>query len=382
MKKKIYTAIGLMSGTSMDGIDLSLIKSDGNSEFTCILNDYVEFEHELQSKLINIRNKLSNEKDLDNHLNELADVEREYTLFNSKIIDKTLKNYNNHVDFIGFHGQTVFHNPEKKVTKQLGDGRLLSQLTKTIVINNFRQRDLLNGGQGAPLTPIFHKIVSSYLNKKKKIDFPLNIINIGGITNITQILNDKDSVDKNLFAFDIAPGNCLIDEWIRKNSKKKIDKKGDIARAGKVNELILNQALDNFKISSFHNSLDIKNFDISFVKGLSLEDGCATLTKFTANLISRGIEYVNDLNDSFPKINLICGGGRKNDFLIELIHENLTQKKTKLENINQYGLYGDFIESQAFGYLSIRSFLKLPLSFPNTTRCKEPTTGGTINKNF
>ena len=312
----------------------------------------------------------------------MADVEREYTLFNSKIIDKTLKNYNNHVDFIGFHGQTVFHNPEKKVTKQLGDGRLLSQLTKTIVINNFRQRDLLNGGQGAPLTPIFHKIVSSYLNKKKKIDFPLNIINIGGITNITQILNDKDSVDKNLFAFDIAPGNCLIDEWIRKNSKKKIDKKGDIARAGKVNELILNQALDNFKISSFHNSLDIKNFDISFVKGLSLEDGCATLTKFTANLISRGIEYVNDLNDSFPKINLICGGGRKNDFLIELIHENLTQKKTKLENINQYGLYGDFIESQAFGYLSIRSFLKLPLSFPNTTRCKEPTTGGTINKNF
>ena len=183
-------------------------------------------------------------------------------------------------------------------------------------------------------------------------------------------------------AFDIAPGNCLIDEWVRKNSKKKFDKNGDIAKAGKVNNLILSQALDNFEISNFEKSLDIKDFDIAFVKGLSLEDGCATLTKFSASLIARGIEYMNQINSCIPKTSLVCGGGRKNIFLLKSIEEILENKKTKLENIDLLGLNGDFIESQAFGYLSVRTLLKLPISFPNTTNCKNPTIGGTLNKNY
>lgn len=382
MKKKIFSGLGLMSGTSMDGVDLSVIKSDGDNEFTHTLDRYFEFEPQLRQKFLNLRVKIFTPDDIKKNFQELADVEKEFTLFNAQIVEKITKNYNFDIDLIGFHGQTIFHNPDKKISIQLGDGKLLSQMTRKTVINNFRQQDLLNGGQGAPLTPIFHKVISTLLVKKNKISFPINIINIGGITNITQIEKYDTLNNSNLKAYDIAPGNCLIDEWVRKNSKKKFDENGTFAKSGNVNDLILNQALDNFDILNFEKSLDIKNFDISFVKGLSLEDGCATLTKFTANLIARGIEYINNLNNSTPKHILVCGGGRNNNFLINSINEGLTEKKSELINIDKYGFNGDFIESQAFGYLAIRSLLKLPISFPNTTRCKSPTICGIINKNF
>ncbi len=381
MKNKLFTALGVMTGTSMDGVDISLIKSDGDEEFTHILDRYFEFDHQLSKKLINLRKKLLNYQDLRKNLKEINEVEREYTLFIARILDELISSYNDVIDLIGFHGQTVFHSPENKVSKQLGDGKLLSQITKKVVVNNFREQDLVNGGQGAPLTPLYHSLLSKIINKKFKIGYPLNIINIGGITNITQILDCEKSLEKNLFAYDIAPGNCLIDEWLRKNSNKKFDKDGEISKSGKVDELILNQALDNFNIKVFDKSLDIKDFDISFVKGLSLEDGCATLTKFSAIMIVRGIEYINNQKKSNPIKNLICGGGRKNLSLIDYINKNLVQKKD-IEIIDDYGFKGDFIESQAFGYLSIRSLLKLPISFPFTTRCKNPTIGGTINKNF
>ena len=381
MKKKILSALGLMSGTSMDGVDLSLIKSDGNSNFTHVFDDYFEFDLNLRQNLMNLRDKILNLDDLKKYSKELDNLEREFTLFNAQIIENIIKKNDYQIDLIGFHGQTIFHNSKRKISKQLGDGKLLSQLTKKVVINDFRKQDIINGGQGAPLTPVFHKLISKFLNEKNKVNNPINIINIGGITNITQI-KDSDSINSSIKAFDIAPGNCLIDEWIRKNSSKKFDKDGLIAKSGKVNNLILNQALDNFNFFKPNMSLDIKDFDISFVKGLSLEDGCATLTKFTANLISQGIEYMNNTNKCLPNYNLICGGGRKNDFLIKSIDESITQKNNQLKNIDQYGLNGDFIESQAFGYIAIRSFLNLPISFPNTTGCKSPTPGGTINKNF
>jgi anhydro-N-acetylmuramic acid kinase len=382
MKKKIFSALGLMTGTSMDGVDLSLIQSDGSTEFIPILNDYCEFNGELREKLIELRNKIFISKDLKKFFLEIKDLEKEFTLFNCKFIDKIFKNSNHQIDIIGFHGQTIFHNSKEKISKQLADGMLLSQITKKKVINNFRKEDLINGGQGAPLAPIFHKLISNILFKKKRVSFPLNIINIGGITNLTQILDFNNSKDTNIFAYDIGPGNCLIDEWIRKKSKKKFDDNGEIAKSGKVNNLVFNQAIDNFELKVFDKSLDIKDFDISFVKGLSLEDGCATLTKFSAHLIAKGIINVNNLNNLFPNYNLVCGGGRKNSFLIESINEELLQEKNKLENIDKYNFDGDFIESQAFAYLSIRSFLNLPISFPDTTRCNSPTICGTLNKNF
>ena len=382
MKKKIFNSLGIMSGTSMDGVDLSLISSDGHNEFIPILNDYIEFSDKLQKNLINLRKKISNSKDLLVHNLELNQVEKEFTLFIGNTIIKALKNFKGEIDLLGFHGQTIFHNQRLKITKQLGDGKLLSQILKMKVVNDFRQEDLLNGGQGAPLTPIFHLLISKLLKKNYNISEPINIINIGGITNITHIANFNNFDGEDSIAFDIAPGNCLIDEWVRKNSKKKIDTNGDLARSGKLDQLIFNQALDNFELLNYNKSLDVKDFDISFAKGLSLEDGCSTLTKFTAKLISNGIKYVNNLNKTSKANNIVCGGGRKNKFLIETINNDFIEEENKLKDIDIYELDGDFIESQAFGYLAIRTFLNLPISFPNTTGCKLPTVGGKIIKNF
>ena len=380
MTKKVYTAIGLMSGTSLDGVDLSLIKSDGYNEFTCILDDYYRFDDKLQKSIVNLRTKISDNKDLIHHADELNDLEREITLFHSKVISEVISNYKENVDLIGFHGQTIYHNPDDKISKQLGDGKLLSQLTKKIVINNFRKNDLENEGQGAPLTPIFHKTISNIISQKQNLKLPITIINIGGISNATVIFKDKNEI--NFKARDIGPGNCMIDEWVRKNSKLRFDEYGNIAKSGKVNELILNQAKENFIINTYDKSLDIKDFDLSFVRGLSLEDGCSTLTNFTAFLISEGLKNLNTLNKDSNGYFLICGGGRKNIYLMKLIQEYLSNTNIKLKKIDEFGFDGDFVESQAFGYLGIRSYLGLPISFPETTGCRNPSTGGEINKNF
>ena len=382
MKKKIFTSLGLMSGTSMDGVDVSIVKSDGYNEFYCIFDSYHEYGDNFYQELTHIRDKILNYDDLIKYSNELSNLEKKFTIFNSKIVNEIIKQSSERIDLIGLHGQTIFHSPNKKISKQLGNGKLLSQLTKKIVINNFRENDIRNEGQGAPLTPIFHKLLSKKINQNFKLKFPMIFINIGGITNLTQVINESDNLNSNLFAYDIAPGNCLIDEWVRNNSDKKFDIDGNFAKRGLVNDLIYNQAIENFEISSYKESMDIKEFDLSFVRGLSLEDGCATLTKFTAYLIAEGIKKTNIQNKVICRNCLISGGGRKNKFLIQNINSFLIDKGIKLQNIDEYQINGDFLESQAFGYLAIRSNLKLPISFPNTTRCKKAITGGVIEKNF
>ena len=382
MKKKIFTSLGLMSGTSMDGVDLSVIKSDGYEEFSSILNIYSQFDNDLYEQLIDIRDKISEVNDLKIHSDILNKLEKKFTLFNGKIINDVIQNIDEEIDLIGFHGQTIFHNSKVRISKQLGDGKLLSNLIRKIVVNNFRQNDLNHGGQGAPLTPIFHNLISKIIKIKFQIEFPLSIINIGGITNVTQIIDSSNCLNQKFFAYDIAPGNCLIDEWVKKHTNSKYDRDGNYANSGKVDNLVLNQAIDNFEIKSFDNSLDVKDFDFSFVKGLSFEDGCATLTKFTAFLISDGIKKISKKNNIFSKNIIFCGGGRKNKFLINSIQEFLDDINIKLDNMDNYHFDGNFIESQAFAFLAIRSYLNLPISFPNTTRCKQAIPGGEIQKNF
>ena len=381
MKKKIFTSIGLMSGTSMDGVDLSVIKSDGNDQFSSIYNVYKEFDDGLYKQLISIRDKIGNSTDLKTHLKEIKDVEKKFTLFNSHLINDVIQNIDEDIDLIGFHGQTIFHNPKIQISKQLGDGKLLSSLFKKIVINNFRQNDLNHGGQGAPLTPIFHNLISKIIQKKFKLNFPMTIINIGGITNITQIKKGINGLNK-FFAYDLGPGNCLIDDWVRNNTNSKFDKDGNYANAGKVDDLIFNQAIDNFEIKSYETSLDVKDFDISFVKGLSFEDGCTTLSKFTAYLIVDGLKKIDKENNTNSNHYIFCGGGRKNKFLMQSIENYLRNESIIINDIDDYDFDGNFIESQAFAYLAIRSYLKLPISFPSTTRCKKVISGGDILKNF
>ena len=160
-----------------------------------------------------------------------------------------------------------------------------------------------------------------------------NIINIGGITNITLIKEDHNK-SMNFFAYDVGPGNCLIDNWVRNNLKSKFDKDGKYANTGKVDDLILNQAIDNFEFKSYETSLDVKDFDISFVKGLSFEDGCATLTKFTAYLIADGLRKINKQNNIYPHHYIICGGGRKNKSLMQSIKNYLVNKNIIIKDID------------------------------------------------
>ena len=375
--QEIFTSLGLMSGTSGDGVDASIVSSDGISQFEVIKNKYYEYDTEIYKAIHHLKEKISNKNDLNRLSNQLKDLERKITLFHAKIInDLKLKNTD---VLIGFHGQTIYHNSYEKISKQLGDGKLLSQILKTKVIYDFRQADIENNGQGAPLTPIFHYILCKKIKKKFDLELPVGFLNIGGIANITKINNISEDFQKNLLAFDIGPGNCLIDKWVRSNTHQKYDVNGEIGKSGKVNELILNQAIENFKIQTFDKSLDIKDFDISFARGLSLEDGCATITNFTAYLIAKGLEHAaKNKNMKF----LICGGGRKNNFLVQSINNNLVNNNIVLDKIDNYKLNGDYIESQAFGYLAIRSYLNLPISFSSTTGCNNSVVGGKLVENF
>jgi len=380
---KIYTALGLMSGTSMDGVDASIISSIDGFQYDEEFNRYYDYDRGLYQKLTNLRDKISSSKDLKKMSKELKLLEKEITLFHAKVVNdvgrSVFKSNISKPEIIGFHGQTIFHNPEEKTSIQLGDGKLLSQLTKKTVVYDFRQNDLKNDGQGAPLAPVFHNSMISKIYGKNK--WPLTVLNIGGISNATSFPfgHANSGEDFMMFAGDIGPGNCLIDDWIRKNSKYNYDKDGLIARSGKTHELILNQVLENFIIPD-KTSFDIKDFDISFVKGLSLEDGASTLTDFTASIIDIGLNNLIKKNNHEEELNnskiLICGGGRKNKYLIEILKKKIITEEFFL--VDEHDIDGDFVESQAFAYLAIRSYLKLPISFPKTTGCKVPCTGGVI----
>ena len=385
---KIYTALGLMSGTSMDGVDASIIQTDGKSKYRPILDKYFKYPKSIYNNLTVLRDKIKTSKDLKKYQKQIKSVEKDITTFHAESVEKILKKTKTNLDFIGFHGQTIYHNAEKKITKQLGDGKLLSKLTKKKVVYDFRQNDLKNDGQGAPLAPIFHKL----LINQNKIPLPVIILNIGGIANVT-IVNKE----KNISCYDIGPGNCLIDEWIRINSKNNYDKNGKIARLGRSNTQILKKMLKKNKKTKHVKQLsfDIKDFDLSFVRDLSLKDGTATLTNFTGNLLANQISIIlsNEYERHWPKIKtfkqwkiLVCGGGRKNKTLMKTINKgfgaNINLLINMFKSIDIFNIDGDFVESQAFGYLAIRSYLKLPISFPETTGCKKPSTGGALIKNY
>ena len=368
-----YTSLGLMSGTSGDGVDASIIQSNGETKYKVIKDKYYEYDGAIYRNIHKLKDKINTLNDLKGLARELKDLERKITLFHAKIAEELKKD--SQIDIVGFHGQTIYHNSQERVSNQLGDGKLLSQLIKKNIIFNFRQNDIENGGEGAPLTPIFHQLIAT----KHKIDLPTCILNIGGISNITII--EEPTGNYGLTSRDIGPGNCLVDSWIRKNSKHKFDKNGNLASLGKKNDIIFEQAQELFANRPNKNTLsfDTNDFDVSFARGLSLEDGAATLTDFTASIIGSALFSLLASISNKPWKVIVCGGGRKNNFLIEKIKQN-TLKNIIIQPIDDYGVDGDFVESQAFAFLAIRSLLKLPISFPKTTGCRRPCTGGELIK--
>ena len=233
---KFYCSLGLMSGTSADGVDASIIQSNGDVEYKLILDKYFNYSDKIYQNIHNLKDEIHDSKDLENLAKKIQPLEKEITIFHANVVDKIIKESKSNIDFVGFHGQTIFHNAKEKISKQLGDGKLLSKLTKKTVVYNFRQNDLQNGGHGAPLTPIFHKL----LKAKFKIT-DVTFLNIGGIANVTTVLDNNE-----ISGTDIGPGMCLIDKWVREKSKKNYDENGAVARSGMVNKISLNKLLENF----------------------------------------------------------------------------------------------------------------------------------------
>jgi anhydro-N-acetylmuramic acid kinase len=326
--------------------------------------------------MLKIRDKIVTIEDLNLNSLEIKSLEKDITLFHAKAVKETIIKSKSIIDIIGFHGQTIFHNVQKKISKQIGDGNLLSSLLKKDVVYNFRENDILNGGQGAPLAPIFHNL----LLNQNQIERPACVLNIGGIANITLVVSKNN---EDLKSFDVGPGNCLLDEWVRRHTQMKYDENGKASNIGKTSEVILNQAIDNFDYISKQEKLsfDIKDFDLSFVKGLSYEDGLSTLVDFTAIIIYQSILGSIKIEENEKLLIIVCGGGRKNLSLMESIRKRLP-KNIFLKIIDDYKIDGDFIESQAFAYLAIRSALKKVISYPNTTNIKKPSTGGVLVKNY
>jgi len=362
--EKNLSALGFMSGTSGDGVDTSVISSNGKDTINIKYNRFDPYPTSLSNKIHRVKERISKMQDLLKYSSEIDKLEIEITDFHIDIAIKATKEVD--YDLIGFHGHTIYHNTYEKISKQIGLGTNLSKLTNKDVVYNFRQNDIKNGGEGAPLSPIYHQALIKSLFNENKVKIPISILNIGGIANITEIEKDFKISSR-----DIGPGNCLIDKWIRKNSDKFFDENGTLADKGKTDKFIFDQYLDNYYYSkvNYKRSLDTNDFDISFAKGLSLENGTTTITDLTSELLSKKI----GINDIY-----ICGGGRKNKYLINSLKKKINNKLHLIDDLN---IDGDYIESQAFAFLAIRSYLGLPNSFPSTTNCKEPTVGGKIIKN-
>ncbi len=365
---KIFTSIGLMSGTSLDGVDASLIQSDGESKLNIMENLYIPYTKSLKFGIKELKRKINKAADLKIYQRDISSLEVEITKLQSQVVEEIIKKnkiLKKNIDVIGFHGQTIYHSFENKISKQLGDGYLLSRLTNLPVVFDFRSKDIEGGGQGAPLSPIFHKLIYDL----KNLNFPVVFVNIGGISNITFI--DQNKI---INSFDCGPGNCLTDELIQIKSDNNIDfdKNGEIAFKGSVNEIILENYLDDpFYDLKPPKTLDTNDFSISIIRGLSLENSITTLAELTSRTIIDSFNFFNKR----PKKIILMGGGRKNNYFLKRIKE-LSQIETI--KIDQLDFDGDFIESQAFAYFAIRNLLKKPITFKETTGVSKPCIGGKL----
>lgn len=271
------------------------------------------------------------------------------------------------LDLAGFHGQTVLHErptPERVGrTVQLGDAGLLARGLGVPVAHDFRTADVAAGGQGAPLAPIYH----AALARKSRLKTPVAVLNLGGVANITLI-----GPDGGMLAFDTGPANGMIDLWVQAKTDARYDQGGRLAAAGQVDITALHAMLDHpYFAASGPKSLDRYDFSLSPVEGLSVEDGAATLTAFTAQTVAMAVRGAA----ARPTVLIACGGGRHNPTLMAAIRG---RAGVELKSAEEVGWRGDSIEAEAFAYLAARTARGLPISFPGTTGVKAPMTGGLI----
>ena len=340
-----------MSGTSFDGVDAAIIKTDGRYYIEKIEDCFVEYTKEERAIY---KNSI-----LKNYLNIKNIIDNKHIL----VIEKILKKINQKVSIIGLHGQTFFHEPSSGWTWQYINASHIAQKFKINVVSDFRIADVNNGGEGAPLVPLFHR----NLLISKISSFPFGVLNLGGVSNITIIKNSYDFI-----GFDTGPGNGPLDLLIGQRLKFNMDKNGDLAKTGKVNNLIKKKTLDLLSSYLKRISFDRKTLDekcLAYMGTLNTNDALATLVDIITDIISLKLRNCN-----LKKI-IVVGGGRKNKSLLLSLKNKINIKVLTSE---QFGLDGDSIEAEAFAYLAVKSLLGEPYTFKNTTGIKKECSGGVL----
>mgnify|MGYP003791664887 CR=1 FL=1 len=359
------TAIGLMSGTSMDGIDAALLTSDPSGQLRQGPALAQPYDGETKARLQGILGGQGAR-------GEIQATAEHLTHLHAEIIHKLLKENeltHDSIDIIGFHGHTIMHQPEAGKTCQIGNGALLARLTGIDVVDDFRSADVAAGGQGAPLAPLYHGALAAGLAK------PLAVVNIGGVANVTWIGPDGlDGGGDGMLAFDTGPGNAMIDDWVRRCGLGDMDRGGHLAGQGQVDGAGLAALMANdYFARTPPKSLDRNDFVLPENPGWSSNDGAATLTAFTARTIALAWNHF----PANPKQWLICGGGRHNPALMAALRAELAADVAPVESV---GWRGDFLEAEAFAYLALRHLDGLPLSLPGTTGVPRPLPGGRLNR--
>ncbi len=369
----IRTAIGLMSGTSMDGIDAALVKTDGEAIVERGAMAFYPYSAKAQTLL---KQALEDAKEIqrrDDRPGCLTEAENLITRLHVKAVKSFLEENKleaSQIDVLGFHGQTILHRPEQALTIQLGEGDRLAKATGIDVVYDMRANDMLHKGQGAPLVPIYHKALITGLPTDFQKQLPVVFVNIGGISNITYI-------GEELIAFDTGPGNALIDQWVQSEAGIPYDQGGMIANEGYVNETLVAKYLGNaYFDKSLPKSLDRNDFLPPRPGELGLEEGARTLAHISAAAIMKAVEQLPDI----PRLWIVCGGGRHNPHIVADMKKLAQHSDTQVIRAEDAGFDGDAMEAEGWGYLAVRSLRKLPLTFPKTTGCKEPITGGVLSR--
>lgn len=369
----LLTAIGLMSGTSLDGVDAAILRTDGEHIIEHGPTHFLPYSRDLK---VFVRRAIKAALEGRDGAADIGKASGEVTAAHVIAVEELLEKAGMRraaVDVIGFHGQTILHAPKRTPESmgrswQIGDGKALAEETKIDVVCDFRSADLAEGGEGAPLAPVYHAALVRRLGR----DRPVTVVNIGGVANVTYVPAGGSDVD--IVAFDCGPGNGLIDQWVELKTGAAMDRDGALARSGKVHTDILRlMLLGPYLRRKPPKSLDRYDFKLDPVLALSAADGAATLTAFTAGCLRASAPLLPEAPGEW----IVAGGGRRNPSLMEALAKALDESVVAAEEV---GWRGDDLEAECFAFLAVRSLRKLPITYPRTTRAPRPLTGGKFHR--
>ncbi len=368
----VQLALGLMSGTSMDGVDAAALETDGARivrRGPATFRPYSEAERTL------LRAALVDAADLPDRTarpGRLGEAERMIGEAHAEAVETLLGTAGiarDRVSVVGFHGQTVLHRPERRLTVQIGDGAALARRIGLRVVHDFRAADVAAGGQGAPLVPVYHRaLVEAAIDAGTLPEASVAVLNLGGVGNVTVVLQGRDPL-----ACDTGPGNALLDDFMLARTGEAVDLDGRAAAEGRVQEDRIARFLAHpFFEEKPPKSLDRNAFSLAAIDGLSVADGAATLTAMTAGSVAAVVPHLSER----PAIWIVCGGGARNPTMLRMLAERLG---VPVRTADAFGWSADAMEAEAFAYLAVRALRGLPLSFPTTTGVPRPMPGGVIS---